>query len=45
MLCTKIQKQLKEYFIFLSTGECIKGINNYMMNLLGLNIINLHSHV
>ena len=38
-------KTIKEYFIVLSTVECRKKINNNMMNLLGLDLTDLHSHV
>jgi len=39
----EIKNKLKEYFVFLSTIRGKKRINTNMMNLSGLDLINLHS--
>jgi len=44
MIVTRIKNNLKEYFVFLSTIKGRKRINNNLMNLLGLDVTNLHSH-
>jgi len=40
----EIKNKLKEYFVLLSIIEGKKRINHSMMNLLGLNLTNLHFH-